>query len=137
MSTRPLLAPGWFLLGGVLALAPGGCTGGSLPKTYPVTGTVVFKGGGPLAKASILFTPVGDTSFSVSGDVGDNGSFTLSTVKGAEKVTGAPEGEYRVSIQLPIRADQRPVPPIVLPRTYRVEPKENVFPIEVDGPRKP
>ena len=71
------------------------------------------------------------------GDIENDGTFSLHTFKSGEKGSGAPEGEYRVTIHLPIPADQRATPPIVLPRTYRVEPKDNHFPIEVAAPKRP
>ena len=99
----------WWSVSLVLALVAGGCTSsGSMPKTYPVNGTVVAKGGRSLVGASIQFAPVNDTTFSASGTLKDDGSFTLATVKGNEKASGAPEGEYRVTILFPIPADQRP-----------------------------
>jgi hypothetical protein len=123
----------------VLTLAALGCTKpSSLPKTYPVTGSVVYKGGQPVAGAGIQFTSVSDSSFSVSGDVAADGKFTLATVKGREKTSGAPEGEYKVTVHPPIPADRatrRPnVGPIELPKTYKVEAKENHFAIEVEPP---
>jgi len=103
---------------------------------YKVTGSVTYVGGRPVAGGAVQFAPLADTSFSVSGDINDDGTFTLQTVKGNERVSGAPEGEYRVTILFPIPADQRTVPPIVLPKNYRIEAKDNEFPIEVSLPGK-
>ena len=131
---------GHLLPGVVLVLFAVGCgPRSSLPKTYPVTGKVIDRGGQALpAGTSILFAPVADSSFSVSGDLGSDGKFSLFTVKGKDRGSGAPEGEYRVTIQLPIPPDQRRgATSIDLPRTFKVEPKDNDFPIEVDLPRKP
>jgi hypothetical protein len=106
----------------------------SMPQVYKVTGSVAYKGGKPFTGGSVQFTPVSDTTLSVTGTIEPDGSFTLSTIKGAAKVSGAPEGEYRVTIQLPIPQDQRATPPIVLPQTLRVEPQDNHFPFEVPAP---
>jgi hypothetical protein len=129
----------WAVFGFGLAVCLGCSGGGSsqLPSTYKVTGTVVFKGGKPVTGGAIQFSPVSDTSFTVSGDVADDGSFTLSTVKGAERVSGAPEGEYRVTVLLPLPADQKAIPGITLPKNYRVEPKDNTFTIEITPPSRP
>jgi hypothetical protein len=125
---------GVFLL---LVLSAAGCIkGSSLPKTYPVTGSVVYKGGRPVAGGAIQFTPA-DTSYSVTGDINDDGTFTLHTFKDNEKTSGAPEGEYKVIVQPPIGPDQRGVAAIPLPKPYKVEAKDNRFAIEVDPPRKP
>jgi hypothetical protein len=130
---------GRLLLGGLLAigLCAVGCgPRGSMPKTYKVTGSVIVKGGKPLSSGAIQFSPVADTSYSVTGDISNDGTFTLRTVKGNDRANGAPEGEYRVTILLPIPEDQRAPPPIVLPKTCKVEPKDNHFSFEIDPPRK-
>ncbi|HEV3439527.1 MAG TPA: hypothetical protein VG122_19335 [Gemmata sp.] len=121
------------VLGALLGLATVGCGNSSstLPPTYPVTGSVNYKGGGPVAGGAVQFTPVSDPSFSVSGEINDDGSFTLYTVKGNERVKGAPEGEYKVTVQPPIPADHRAVPAIALPKTFHIEAKDNSFSIEV------
>jgi len=124
----------WHLvLGALLGLATVGCGNSSstLPPIYPVTGSVNYKGGGPVAGGAVQFTPVSDPSFSVSGEINDDGSFTLYTVKGNERVQGAPEGEYKVTVQPPIPADHRAVPAIALPKTFHIEAKDNSFSIEV------
>ena len=128
---------GWgLLLVGLLAVIAAGCGGAksSLPPTFPVTGTVKFTSGQPVAGGAVQFASVTDSSFAVSGDIGADGAFTLATVKGTDQVTGAPEGEYKVTVQPPIPADHRAVPAVVLPKTYRVEPQNNTFTIEIAPP---
>jgi hypothetical protein len=126
----------WGLL--LLALAPVACRSGasSLPPTYKVTGSVTFEDGKPVTGGAVQFAPVNDTTFSASGDINSEGNFTLSTVQGNEKRSGVPEGEYRVTVLLPIGSDQRAVPPVVLAQTYRVEAKDNHFAIEIPPPGK-
>jgi hypothetical protein len=121
-----------------LLAAAVGCGGqaSTMPPTYSATGSVHYKGGTPVAGGAILFIPLTDNTLSVSGEIGDEGSFTLYTVKGSEKTKGAPEGAYRVTVQPPILADHRPVQGISLTETYRIEPKENTFTIEVSAPGK-
>jgi hypothetical protein len=129
---------GSLTFGALLALMSIGCGGSSstLPTTYPVAGTVHYKGGSPVAGGAIEFSSISDTSFSISGEIDDTGSFTLYTIKGSDRVRGVPEGEYKVTVRPPIQSDHRPVPAIALLITYRVEPKDNTFTIEVETTRK-
>lgn len=120
---------------GVVVLLSSGCGGGSsLPPTYPATGTVVFKGGKSVTGGAIQFTPINDSSYTVSGDVQNDGSFTLATTKGKDRAPGAPEGEYRVTVLLPLPPDQKGIPSVVLPKTYRIEAKDNTFAFEISPP---
>jgi hypothetical protein len=113
-----------------------GSSSSTLPQTYPVKGSVHYQDGSPVVGGAIEFVSGSDSSFSVSGEIGEDGSFTLYTVKGSDKVRGAPEGAYKVTIRPPIQADHRPVQAIELPTTYQVESKENNFAIEVITPKK-
>jgi hypothetical protein len=128
-----------FVLAAFLGLAVAGCGGSSnsMPLTYTVTGSVHYKDGRAVVGGAVQFMSLSDTSFSVSGEINEDGSFTLYTVKGSEKIKGAPEGTYRVTVQPPIPSDHRPVRAISLPDTYRIEPKENnTFAFEVNEPGK-
>lgn len=121
-------------LGATLALVlwAGGCGSRvALPPLYKATGAVLSKDGTSLAGGTVRFTPVADTSFSVTGPIQGDGTFILHTIKGATKVSGAPEGEYRVTVLPPLRADQRPIVPIDLPETRRIEARDNHFSLEV------
>ncbi len=136
LANRPRVE--WLALLMFLVLGAAGCgSGDSLPKTYPVTGSVADKGGKSLVGGSVQFTPVSDSSLSVSGAIEADGTFALHTIKGKEKLSGAPEGEYKVTILPPISSDQRAVLPMELPKPYRVEAKDNQFKIEVSIPAKP
>ena len=105
--------------------------GGSIPKTYKVTGKVIHKGGKSVKDGGVQFSSLTDSSFTVSGDLAEDGSFTLHTIKGRERADGAPEGEYKVTILMPQSSDQRGVPAIELPKRYKVEPKDNDFVLEI------
>jgi hypothetical protein len=103
----------------------------AMPKTYPVTGTVSAKGGQAVAGGSVHFAPTGDPTFSAAGDIEEDGTFTLSTVKGKDKVSGAPVGEYRVTASLPAPPGGGTILPVTLPQTYRVQAQDNHFRIVV------
>jgi hypothetical protein len=122
------------VLGGLLVLLTvAGC--GSPPSTAPqafkVTGTVKYDDGRPVSPAAIQFSPVNDTTFTAYGDIADDGSFTLTALKGNARLDGVPEGEYEVTILLPIGANQQRPPPIILAQKYRIEAKDNHFTIEL------
>jgi hypothetical protein len=119
----------------LLLMGTAGCSKEPTLETYPVDGRVVVKGGQPPAGWAIRFQPKDDTSLIVGGEIGEDGKFSLSTVKGKDKFAGAVVGQYRVTIIAPISADQRGGGQIILPHTYQVEAKENHFEIEVDPPK--
>jgi hypothetical protein len=124
---------GLLALTGLFAGLGCGSSSSTLPQTYPVTGTVKYQGDGPAVGAAVQFATM-EPSIAVSGEVGPDGAFTLFTVKGSERISGAPAGRYMVSVQPPIGADHRPVAAITLPDTYFVEQKENQFAIEIGKP---
>jgi hypothetical protein len=133
---------GWLGLVVTSLLVVPGCNFAGLPRTFPVTGTVVYKGGEPVKGGSIEFRPIAESALRVVGQIEENGTFSLATLKDNAKAAGAPEGEYRVLIIRPLRADprgglpdpHRGVPPISLPKTYKVEAKDNNFKIELTEP---
>jgi hypothetical protein len=122
---------------GALVLCCTGCAGGrgDLPPTYKVTGTVAHKGGRPVTAGGVQFAPVGDATFTAFGDIRADGSFELETVKGRARVPGAPAGEYRVVVMLPVVAGQKGAPAVKLPNTVRIEPRDNVVPIDLGAGR--
>ena len=119
LRSRPARAAA--LLVGLLACGCGRPS--SLPRMYKVTGTVTATDGLEVAGGAIQFASLTDSSFTASGDVGSDGSFQLSTVQGNARVSGIPEGEYRVTVIPPLGKERRAMP-IVLPQTYRIEPKD-------------
>ena len=132
-GARPRRALFWLL---APALAAGlGCPRREPPpRTYPARGTVIVKGGKPLAGGSVHFAPTADPTFSAAGDLGDDGTFTLATVKGRARLPGAPEGEYRVTVSPQSPPGGSTLLPVSLPNTFRVEPKENELRIEIPPP---
>jgi hypothetical protein len=103
-----------------------GC-GWGMPRTYPVKGKVVFKGGGPVTDGRIQFQSAADPPFKAVGDIDNDGGFSLTTYVGAKKVRGAPRGPYRVVVEL-----ERPAQVISLPDTWTVEPRENDFTVVLE-----
>ena len=128
------------LLAGLFLFAAG-CAGGGvvLPRTYPVKGTVVFKGGKPMTAGTVQFNSADDPLLRVMGTIGPDGTFTLTTVKDNAKADGAPAGEYRVLVIPPMVSDARDkvpaghkgVAPIDLPKRYRIEERDNTISIEL------
>jgi hypothetical protein len=115
----------------VAALAVVGIVGcGSGPKTYPVKGKVVFKGGEPVTDGRIQFQSTTEPPFKALGDIGEEGSFALTTYLGRKKVSGAPAGAYHVVVEL-----ERPAEVFTLPNAYTVESRPNDFTIVIERQR--
>jgi hypothetical protein len=118
-------------------LAAAGCSKSALPKTYPAGGTAVFEGGEPLKGGSIVFLSTGAPNAGVVAEILSDGSFKLRTIKDNERADGAPEGEYHVIVRPPLPPGaklmdaHRGMPEIKLTKTYKVEPTENIFKLEV------
>jgi hypothetical protein len=74
-----------------------GCFGGGgpeRPKTYPVTGTVTFKGQ-PLEDAQVTLVPTGTGPQAATGVTDAAGKFAIGTFEAKD---GAMEGEYGVKV---------------------------------------
>jgi hypothetical protein len=123
-------------------LAAVGCTSSSLPKTYPVKGSVLYRGGQPMKGGMIQFTPAEQSAVRVSGAIGEDGTFSLFTIKDTAKVAGAPPGEYHVDVLPPLSGQpkgQEPAGhvaamPIPLPGAYKVESKDNRIDVQLPTP---
>lgn len=116
--------------------ALGGC--GSkvqLPKTYPVRGRVVYKGGGPLTGGVVQFQAAADPKLLINGEIGKDGTFALTTRLDGHQVAGAVEGAHQVTVTPPMPADQS-AEPIVLKKTFTVQAGDNFFDIEIEKPRR-
>ncbi|QDV67015.1 hypothetical protein Poly24_07060 [Rosistilla carotiformis] len=59
-----------------------GCSGSSVPETYPISGTVTYQGA-PVADATITFSPTAGRP--ASGTTDDGGTFQLTTFDEAAK----------------------------------------------------
>jgi hypothetical protein len=126
----------WF--GMILVVAPGCATKEEMPKTYTVTGKVVLKNGKPLKGGFITFTSVTSDEQRAYGDIAADGTFTLNTVAltsraHSEKLAGAVEGEFKVTIRPAGSVDDGtggpPVgggrPAFTLKKRYKIEAKEH------------
>ena len=129
------------LLGGLLAVAllawSGGCRRPpELPRTFAVKGKVVYKDGTPLAGGMVDFRPTGQAVVSVSGQVGPDGTFTLTTRTDQGATAGAPEGEYSVTVMPRLDGDQTRTHgfrPAAVKRKVTVKPDDsNEFTIRLD-----
>jgi hypothetical protein len=90
--------PAWALSSLFISLTVSGC-GDGLPKTYPVKGKVVFKGGKPMTSGTIMVQSVAKPDLLASGDLQSDGSFELYSNMGK---SGMVEGEHRVLIEPPL-----------------------------------
>jgi hypothetical protein len=120
----------WMLLAAGLALAGiAGCGAGV--KTYPVKGKVVFKGGKPVPDGRVQFQSTDDPKVRALGDIGADGSFSLTTYVGGKNVAGAVAGSHTVTVEL-----ERPAAVVALPKPLIVKPEDNDFPIEIPARRR-
>jgi hypothetical protein len=120
------------------AILVGGCKSSKLPKTFPASGTVAWKSGQPLKGGSIQFRSEANPDLRVVGKIQDDGSFTLETILERQKVTGAPDGEYEVSVIPPLEGEHKGVPPISVPGRFKVVPGgENSFTIQIESQKSP
>ena len=134
-------------LGVASLVAAAGCgPAAGMPQTYTTTGVVVYASGQPAKGGQVEFTSAGsDSSIRVTGEVQDDGRFSLYTLKGAAKASGAPEGEYQAEYQPPLQADprggvegaHRALPAVRSAKTYKVEAKKNDFTVELPAPAGP
>jgi hypothetical protein len=106
------------------------------PRTYAVTGKLVAKDGQPLVKWHVEFLPVDEKGTRANGTTGEDGTFTLETIFGNNKVPGAVEGQYTVNLMSPMGADQS-AQQIQITKPYTVKPEDsNNFTITVEKARR-
>jgi hypothetical protein len=122
------------LIGIFLLLEPaagcGGNTGDPLPTLYLVKGKVL-KNGRPVSGGSIRFhAEKSQEAMIISGDVGDDGRFALTTKSGSRTAAGAPPGKYQV-VYSP-RITKQEFQPTILKALVTVESRDNVLTIDLD-----
>jgi hypothetical protein len=123
---------------GLVALAGAlgaGCSAGTDPETFPtheVRGTVVVKATGqPLTEGGVEFLHAKDPRFNCKGPIDSAGRFTLTTIAGTKKLSGAAEGEYAVIVRRPMGADQVDRK-VTLKKTQHVKAGTNTITLELD-----
>ena len=125
----------------VLLLAGGCSSGKALPRTYPVTGKVVFADGTPMTGGLVQFKSESNPEVITTGAIQPDGSFTLTTTLDKQQATGALEGPHSALVLPPLADNQRgarglPPQPIPLRGPFTVTPDgPNAFTLTVAGPR--
>src|SRR5262245_6295390 len=76
----------------LLLVSTPGC-GKRIPKTYPVKGKVIHKGGRPVTYGRVELQSKSDPQLRAVGDIQTDGTFSLTTHLGGKSVAGAVEGE--------------------------------------------
>jgi hypothetical protein len=122
-------------LGTVLLLAGGPGCGSGIPKTYPVKGKVVWKGGKPVDDGRIEFQSLSEPDLKAVGEIESDGTFSLTTFKEGKTREGAVAGQHKVVVE-PDMGDGKPALVVTLPNPYTVEPKRNDFTIEIAPSRR-
>jgi hypothetical protein len=129
MSREGATRCSWIVL--AAALAVGGCGPTDNLKTYPVRGKVVSQTG-ELLRGVVQLQPEAGASWSVLGEIQDDGSFVLATVTGdGRKLPGAPAGRYRVLVLVPPSEGRAAKMLRVLQEDCKIEPRNNELPVEV------
>jgi hypothetical protein len=133
-----------------------GCNSGTRrPPTYPVTGTVTFKGK-PLERAAVVFVPTDRSLEAASGITDATGKYELTSFVSGD---GAQAGEYKVKVsqydthkatteekkqymtieeeqKLSFAKDELPTPPAknMLPKKYENETTSGITHTVTKGP---
>src|SRR5262245_34303698 len=108
-------------LGAALLLAGVPGCGSGIPKTFPVKGRVVWKGGKPVDDGRIEFRSLSEPDLTAVGEIGSDGTFTLTTFKEGKTREGAVAGQHKVIVEPDVPDGQRALV-VVLPDPYTVEP---------------
>jgi hypothetical protein len=126
----PKLLRGLVLALSILpALAFAGC-GNGIPKTYIVTGKVVYKGGKPVTYGRVEFQSTSHPELRATGGIQTDGTFALTTTLGGKSVAGAVVGEHKVLIELESRSAL-----VILPAPYTVKAEKNEVTFEIPPQR--
>lgn len=118
-------------LAGIIHAGCGGSDRTPLPKTYPVSGKVFYKGGQPLPGGVIQFQSNSDPTLTTKGDIGPDGTFELVTLLNNEQLHGATEGQFHVTV-IPRMSENKPTEIFQLSRVYTVKAEENSFSIKLE-----
>jgi hypothetical protein len=106
-----------------------------LPKTYPVHGKVTYRDGAPVNAGMVQLQPEADTSVTTKGEIGRDGTYSLTTMRDGLRAEGAVAGPNRVTV-FPSdivkgaagAADHfAPGLPSVLPTPFNVQQRDNAL----------
>lgn len=91
---------------GLILWGPG--CGPKVPRTYPVRGKVVLEGGDikKLEGAVIEFESAADNTIRAYGNLGADGSFSMSTQAAGAGLDGVVEGQHRVRIMIVVEQNE-------------------------------
>jgi len=97
-----------------------GCSNSSKPPTYPVTGTVTWRGK-PLAGAVITFVPTAADGEAASAISDSEGKYALTTWEAGD---GARPGQYRVKLS---KQDRATVDPSKMVKNLTIEEEQKIY----------
>lgn len=127
----------WRFLAAALLVGCGN-PGPAPPKTYPVTGHVVYTDGTPMSGGSVAFTLDRDPDLSAMGDIGPGGDFALRTIFRNKRLTGSVEGTFEVTIKPPAGSAKSVDPGETLAEPVQVKPgQSNELKLVYPGPKSP
>jgi len=99
--------PEWFAVFGIALVLFAGCSEAQPegPETFPVQGKLVFTKGGEVKtlfdrQALVAFDSVEQAGVRAIGEIQEDGSFTVSTIKEGKGKPGAIAGTHRVRLDL-------------------------------------
>ena len=123
-SRRDRLWVGVTLLG---ALCVMGCRDQArpLPTTYPVHGTVTDGTGKPVTSGIVRFQPEAEPSVTTVAKIGEDGAYSLHTMRDGLRAEGAVAGPNRVILVVTLPGVG--MTSINYPKPYNVEAGENVI----------
>jgi hypothetical protein len=121
-----------LLLIGISGLAGCGDRRPPMPQTYPVHGRVTFKNGTPVTEGMVRFEPQSSPVANTVALINKDGAYSLITTIAGRRAEGAVPGANRVSVVLPAKGDALPTPPVIFPKPFNVEAKENDIPLKLD-----
>jgi hypothetical protein len=130
ISTRCSLRAAVLAVVVLLAVTVAGC-GKGIPRTYPVKGKVVHKGGKPVTYGRVEFQSKAHPELRAAGGIQTDGTFILTTYLEGKSAPGAVEGEHTVLIELESRSAL-----VTLPAPYTVKPGDNDVTFEIPPPRR-
>lgn len=124
----------WMALILVGALCTIGCEkrAAPLPQTYPVRGKVVFEDGTPLTSGMVQFQPDSESSVITNGNIQNDGTFELRTIRDGLRAPGAVAGANRVTVTS-MGDGQRGMVMYTFPDRFVVEQRDNEFTLKIKG----